>query len=107
MSSLMALFFSVATGFVAAGLIQSFYKLLTGNHLSFSILNTNMSRALLATPSLVFAGPAIVMRNAIRARLIEKRPSQWLALSTMLSAAWSFMSGLFLLNMLVAINMLG
>lgn len=107
MSSVLALFFSVATGYVAAGLIQSFYKLLTGRPLSFSILQANLGRALLATPSLIFAGPAIVMRNAIRARLIEKRPSHWLALSTALSTAWSFVIGLFLLNVLVAVNLLG
>nr|WP_282449468.1 hypothetical protein [Roseibium sp. CAU 1639] len=46
----------------------------------------------------VFAGPFIIMRNAIRGRLIEKRPLGWLVASSTIAGMWSMCSGILVMN---------
>lgn len=94
--------YTVAVGFVAAGLIASGYQLVTNKQISFELLFQRSSLAVLAVIVLVIAGPAVIMRNAIRGRLVENRPGHWLAMSTLLSAGWSFLQGVFILSILVS-----
>ena len=49
--------------------------------------------------ALVVAGPNVILRNALRAQVIEHRPPMWLGLSAMISSVWSFLVGLFILNL--------
>ena len=46
---------------------------------------------------IMFAGPAILMRNAIRGRRIEHRNVGWLVASAAIAGAWSLCSGVMLL----------
>lgn len=96
--------FAVAIGFVAGGLLGSVFQLLANRPLRFETLKAQGAEFVFGAATLVFAGPALLMRNAIRARLIEGRPPQWLAMTTAVSAAWSFFLGLFLLNIYVALR---
>ena len=93
---------AVATGIVAAGLMSSFYRLLSGRPLSFSLLTAPLPDVLTGIATLVFAGPAVIMRNAVRARLLEQRAWIWLCMSAMIATFWSFMSGLFVLSLLLS-----
>lgn len=93
---------AVATGIVAAGLASSFYRLVSGRPLSFSLLTASLPEVLAGIASLVFGGPAVIMRNAVRARVLEQRAWIWLCLSAMIATFWSFMSGLFVLSLLLA-----
>jgi hypothetical protein len=94
--------YTVAVGFVAAGLMSSLYQLATNKTVAFEILFQRKARGVLGVLTLTVAGPAVIMRNAIRGRLIENRPGHWLALSTLISAAWSFLQGVFILSFIVA-----
>ena len=94
--------YTVAVGFVAAGLIGSIYQLITNKQIAFEVLFQRNSTALLSVVALVMAGPAVIMRNAIKGRLVENRPGHWLALSTVLSAGWSFLQGVFILSIVVS-----
>lgn len=94
--------YTIAVGFVAAGLISSGYQLVTNRQISFELLFQRSSLAVFAVIALVIAGPAVIMRNAIRGRLVENRPGHWLAMSTLLSAGWSFLQGVFILSILVS-----
>lgn len=96
--------FATAAGFVAAGIISSFYQLVTANPARFDMADERMSRGLFQILLLMFAGPAILMRNAIRGRLIEGRPIGWLFASTAIAGAWSLCSGVIVLEFAMAIR---
>ena len=94
--------FTIATGFVAAGLSGSLYRLVTKKPASFQLLSDSSAMMMAGVVTLVFAGPAVIMRNALRAQIIENRPPFWLLLSAMIAVFWSFMVGLFVLSILIA-----
>lgn len=95
-----------ATGFCAAGLCTSACKLVTGRPLKFGLQVDQTGQAILGVFARVLAGPAIVMRNAIKGAVVEGRPPFWLALSTFISTIWSFFSGAVLLEMVIRIQTL-
>lgn len=101
MSEWLAFFFSVATGFVAAGLTGSFYRLVTRKPPSFQIWSDNLAGQIGGVMTLIFAGPNVILRNALRAQVFENRPPAWLLLSALIAMMWSFLSGVFLLSMLL------
>ncbi len=103
-TELFVLFFAIAAGFVAAGLTSSGFQLITKKQLSFEIPDWPVLGRFCLGFALIFSGPVILMRNAIRARLIEKRPIGWLAASTAISMSWSFILGLFVLQMMLALR---
>lgn len=88
----------VITGFIAAGFFNSIYQLLTNKVLSFDISKQSGIGMLVSIITLIFTGPFILIRNSIRAFRIENRHVGWVAASTAISVFWSFVSGLFLLN---------
>lgn len=94
--------YTIAVGFVAAGLISSLYQLVTSRQIAFELLFEGSRPAILGVAALVLSAPAVIMRNAIRGRLVENRPGHWLAISTVLSAAWSFLQGIFILSIVFA-----
>ncbi len=99
--------YTIAVGFVAAGLIGSIYQLITSRQIAFELLFQHSRPAIIGVAALVMAGPAVIMRNAIRGRLVENRPGHWLALSTALSVGWSFLQGVFILSILVSARSAG
>ncbi len=99
--------YTIAVGFVAAGLISSLYQLITSRQIAFELLFQSSRPAILGVAALVLSAPAVIMRNAIRGRLVENRPGHWLAISTVLSAVWSFLQGIFILSIVFAAHSSG
>jgi len=99
--------FAIAAGFVAAGVTTSGYQLITNRPLSFEIPDWPALGRFLLGFALIFSGPVILMRNAIRARIIEGRPVAWLAASTVVSMSWSFVLGLFVMQIMLALRDFG
>jgi len=95
---ILIIFYAIATGYVASGLIASFYQLVTDKPASFQSVPDGMVMRLVTVPVLMFGGPAILLRNAVRGRLIEGRPVIFLGLSALIAASWSFISGLIVLQ---------
>ena len=91
-----------AIGFCTAGLCASGWKLATGRPLRFGLQVEKTGPAIFGVFARVLAGPAIVMRNAIRGAAIEGRAPVWLVLSTFISTIWSFFSGVVMLELLYA-----
>ncbi len=89
-----------AIGFCAAGLCTSAWNLATGSPLKFGLQVDRTGDAILGVFARVLAGPVIVMRNAIKGAVVERRAPYWLALSTLISTVWSFFSGVVLLELL-------
>ena len=99
--------YTIAVGFVTAGLVGSAYQLITNRQIAFEVLFERKKTAVLGVLALVMAGPTVIMRNAIKGRLVENRPGHWLAVSTMLSAGWSFLQGVFILSFMVSARSAG
>ncbi|PLX37130.1 MAG: hypothetical protein C0606_11525 [Hyphomicrobiales bacterium] len=96
--------FALLTGFVAAGILGSFYQLVTHEPPSFKFSLENWFAVIAAVIMCAFAGPFIIMRNAIRGRRIENRPVGWLAASTAIAGMWSLCSGIVVLDFAIALT---
>lgn len=92
-----------AIGFCAAGLLASFSQLVTGAPMGFALEPQRQGHVLPSIVARVLAGPAIVMRNALRAALRGRAP-YWLALSTLISVLWSFFSGVLILELIYRLS---
>ncbi len=98
-----AFFFSIATGFVAAGLTSSFYRMVTSKPpTSDQITSESTFGQLAGVLALVFAGPTVILRNALRAQVFENRPPFRMLLSGCIATMWSFLSGVFLLGVMLS-----
>jgi hypothetical protein len=104
MSEFTAFFFTVATGFVAAGLAGSFYRLVTNKPPSFQLTSETIAWQVIGIFTLIFAGPTVILRNALRAQVFENRPPHWMLLSSCIAVMWSFLSGVFLLGIMLSLR---
>ena len=93
-----------AVGFVVAGLMASFFQLVTGSPIKFTFVPRSGVAAAADVLTRVVAGPAIIMRNAIKAALLHGRKPYWLVLSTLISAIWSFFSGVIILELTIRLS---
>ena len=92
-----------SAGFVAAGVLGSLYQLITKQPPKFSFSGENVFAFLVEVFLCVFAGPFIIMRNAIRGRRIEKRPLGWLVASSTIAGMWSMCSGIMVMNVALVV----
>ena len=85
-------------GFVAAGVLASLHQMITERPPQFVMPAGSLAAGLGGAIVCVFAGPFIIMRNAVRGRLIERRPLGWLAASAVIALLWSLCSGIVLVD---------
>lgn len=90
-------------GFVVAGILGSFYQLVTGQPLRFMFSVESWLMGLVTCLLCIFAGPFIIMRNAIRGRRIEQRPLGWLVASSTIAGMWSICSGVMVLHVMLVV----
>jgi hypothetical protein len=94
-------------GFAVAGALSSGYQLIAQQPASFRLLAQGaLAASLAAVPFLVFAAPFIIMRNTVRARMIENRRFEFVMLATALAGFWSLMSGSFVVMVFSAFERL-
>jgi len=103
MAELVALGYAALLGFVAAGILGSFYQLVTQRPPAFVLALDTWWAILSSVVMCAFAGPFIIMRNAVRGRQIEHRPVGWLVLSTMIAVAWSLCAGIVMIETTVSL----
>lgn len=96
--------YATACGFVAAGILSSFYTLVTNRPVSFAVELGTLWRGAVNLTLCAFAGPFIIMRNAIRGRMIEQRPVGWLVASTAIATGWSLCSGIVVVQVVMAMR---
>ena len=94
-----------AVGFVAAGLLASFVQLISGEPMRFRIEPDSVLASIGGVLLRVLAGPAILMRNAWRGMVIERRPMGWFGASLAIAAVWSLFSGAVLLDLIMTLNL--
>lgn len=98
LSDLFIAFYIASAGFVAAGLIGSLYQLLTNQPPRFNFAVDSIIGTIGTVGLCLFAGPFIIMRNAIRGRRIEGRPLGWLIASSTIAGMWSMCSGIIVMH---------
>lgn len=98
MYEIFSILFAVAIGYTAGGLVGSLHQLITRRPASFQPAGGGFAAGALTVPVIVFGGPVILMRNAIRGRRVEGRPIPWIAATTAIATGWSFVSGVVLLQ---------
>lgn len=96
--------YATTCGFVAAGVLSSFYTLLTDRPVRFAIELNTLWRGAVDLILCAFAGPFIIMRNAIRGRMQEQRPVGWLVASTAIAAGWSLCSGIVMVQLVLTMR---
>ena len=94
----------MAVGFVAAGVLASFVQLVSGEPMRFGIEPNTFLESLGGVLLRVLAGPAILMRNAWRGQIIQRRPKIWFGVSALIAAVWSLFSGALLLDLIVKLS---
>lgn len=94
-------FWTLVTGVVTAGLVSSLYRLVTNKPPSFQMWQETTVGIIGGVLTLMLAGPSVIMRNALRAQVIENRPPGWLVVSSLMAGLWSFLVGLFVLSLLL------
>lgn len=96
--------FAIATGFVAGGVLSSFYQLVTSQPARFDAIGDRIVSGVGMVILLMFAGPVVLMRNAIRGQVLERRAPAWMAASALIAAAWSLCSGTVVLQFALALR---
>jgi hypothetical protein len=94
----------MACGFVLAGVLASFVQLVSGEPMRFNVEPKSIPASIGWVVLRVFAGPAILMRNAWRGLVIEARPKAWFGASLAIAAVWSLFSGALLLDLVLSLN---
>ena len=93
----------MAVGFVIAGVLSSFIQLVSGQPMRFGVEPDSMLSSLGGVLLRVFAGPAILMRNAWRGMWIEARPKVWFGLSAAIAALWSLFLGALVIDLILTL----
>ncbi len=96
--------YAVAVGLTAGGIVISGYRWATDRAPSFQTRPETAGGALGQVLVLVFAGPLVLMRNAIRGRVLQGRPLPFVAASAVIASLWCFFSGVFLINLFAGTN---
>jgi hypothetical protein len=103
MQSVVVYSYLIACGFVLAGVLASFVQLFSGQPMRFGVEPKSMLASLGGVVLRVFAGPAILLRNAWRGMQIEARPKVWFGLSAAIAALWSLFIGALLIDLVLTL----
>lgn len=104
LSIIAAIAFSIAMGFVVAGICNSGFRLVTNSRLRFEGPPGEDTRSGWQMALLVIAGPLVILRNSWRAVRRGDRARGWLVASALVASCWSFCLGLAVLNLMLAVG---
>ena len=99
---LIILGYAGTVGFVAAGIVASFYQWVTSEPARFMLLGTGMPALVTSFAFCAMTGPIIVLDHAVRLRQAEKGPLSWLFAGLLVAALWSCCSGVVLLSVVMS-----
>jgi len=92
---LIVAFFAVAAGFTVSGIVANSYKLVTREH--------ELSKLMWNVPLMAVAGPNVIFGQAATSLRARNCSSLAFCLATAITGYWSFVLGLFLLDVLVTV----
>lgn len=91
---------TIATGYVIAGLLTSFYQVIFRRPASLVKVPGGVIGRFIQALMIAFGTPVIIVRNAVRGRIIEQRPVGFVVATTIIASFWSYASGLLVLRSL-------
>jgi len=103
MSQALVFAYIVAVGFVAAGVLSSFVQLVSGQPMRFAVEHRSFAASIGSVVLRVVTGPEILMRNAWRGVVLEKRPQGWFWLAAGVAGFWSLLIGSLLIDILLSL----
>jgi hypothetical protein len=101
---LLILGYAAIVGFVAGGIVASFYQMVTLERARFALLGSGALAVVTTFAFFALTGPVIIMDRAIKARLKEKQPVAWLFGSVLIAGLWSCCSGIFVLGFALSLR---
>lgn len=96
--------YAISAGMAAAGIVASAYSLATNRPPSLAPWTGPIPVRLCWAVYAVIAGPFILVRNSLRGLRHEGRPIEFVALGGAVAALWSMMSGIFLIQLALAMS---
>ncbi|MEM9590569.1 MAG: hypothetical protein AAF967_04415 [Pseudomonadota bacterium] len=93
----------VAVGFVTAGVLSSFVQLISGQPMRFVVEHRSFAAAVGSVVLRVITGPEILMRNAWRGMIFEKRSQTWFWLAAGIATCWSLLIGCLLIDVILSV----
>lgn len=100
--------YAAACGFVVAALLATGYQLVANRPARFEMVRdmpeVSLFGAVWRAVLIIWAAPYIIMRNAVRGRLVERRPLGWLFASFFIACVWSGCAGIMVLSFAVVMT---
>ncbi|MGQ7794533.1 DUF6949 family protein [Faunimonas sp. B44] len=93
--------FCAAMGFALAGVVATFYQLVTSEVASFRVGRTTFIGNAMAVILSMFGGPFIVARTVVAGFRARELPGLLLLIGLAISAIWSTCAGIFVVSLLV------
>ncbi len=98
LGDLLIIGYAVTVGFVAAGIVASFYQLVTSERAKFILLGNGILATMMTIVFCALTGPVIIMDRALKARIKEREPVGWLLGSVLVAVLWSCCSGIVVIS---------
>lgn len=91
--------YSLALGFVVAGITASAASVVTGEPLKFEMApNESKLMLFIGTCCRIIAGPFMILRNTFFSILVAGREPYWVMIAIVIASLWSFCQGVILLE---------
>lgn len=94
--------YAATVGFVAAGIIASFYTWMTSEPARFGLLGQGVAALVTSFVFCALTGPVIIVENAFRMRRSENGPVGWLFAGFFIAVLWSSCSGIVVLSLVLS-----
>lgn len=103
-----AYLYLMAVGFALAGVTMTAFQLVTGQPLGFALGRLGGSPfAVLSIVLRLVAGPAILVRNAVRSGMTLQSDPFWLIIGMAAAGAWALTSGALIVQSLAPLAVAG
>jgi hypothetical protein len=96
--------YAATVGFVASGIVASFYQLVTSERARFELLGNGVLATMMTIVFCALTGPVIIVDRALKARVLHKEPLGWLFGSVMVAALWSCCSGIVVISFALSLR---
>ena len=96
--------YAIAIGFATAGIISSFYQLVTTRPAGFVLLGESAVAIFLSTLLFAVCGPLIMLRTAVNSRIVHGQPVAWLLGGVVIATVWGCCVGILALELALSIG---
>jgi cytochrome c biogenesis protein CcdA len=96
--------YAATVGFVAAGIIASFYKWMTSEPARFALLGQGSFALVTSFAFFALTGPVIIVEQLLRMYRTKQGPTGGLFVGILVAALWSCCSGVIVLSIVLSLR---